>query len=287
MQSLLIVGGDGKVGRALAEQVAASGQPVFSTSRRAEHGRDVLPLDLAGDVSSWPFPDGIAAAVICAAVPLIDACEKDPVGTSRVNVGGTLTLVRRLIERNVFTVFCSTNQVFDGETAHVAADAPQSPRSEYGRQKTQVERELLSMGGLCAIVRFTKILEPNAALFVRWRDALRSGGTIEPFVDMRMAPVPLASAASILRLIADRRTGGIWQVSGDQDATYDEAATRLAELMGASVDQIRPISARDSGRVTAHLPKHTTLCVDRIRRELGVQPPPVEWTLDASFAALL
>lgn len=283
MGSVLIVGGDGKVGRALAEQVASSGQTVITTSRRMEPAAHVLPLDLAGDVDAWPIPDNVTSAVICAAIPLIDACEKAPVGTARVNVVGTLALVRRLVERNVFTVFCSTNQVFDGETPHTPAETPQSPRSEYGRQKTRVEQELLSIGNLCAVVRFTKILEPNAALLTRWRDALQSGGTIEPFVDMRMAPVPLATAASTLRLIADRRAGGIWQVSGDRDVTYSEAAMLLAKKLGARSDQLRPISALESGRVTAHLPRNTTLCVERLRREFGLEPPAVEWTIDSTL----
>src|SRR5690348_15009641 len=151
MGSVLIVGGDGKVGRALAEQVASSGQTVFTTSRRAEPAAHVLPLDLAGDVDAWPIPEDVSSAVICAAIPLIDACEKDPVGTARVNAVGTLALVRRLVERNIFTVFCSTNQVFDGEAPNTPAETSQSPRSEYGRQKTQVERALLSIGDLCAV----------------------------------------------------------------------------------------------------------------------------------------
>jgi len=283
MGTVLIVGGDGKVGRALAGQVALSGQAVVTTSRRADSQIGVLPLDLSGEVDSWTIPEGIVTAVICAAVPLIDACEKDPAGTARVNVSGTLALVRRLVERDVFTVFCSTNQVFDGETPNTPAETPQSPRSEYGRQKSRVERELLSIGELCAIVRFTKILEPNAALFTRWRDALRSGGTIEPFIDMRMAPVPLATAASTLRLIADRRAGGIWQVSGDRDVSYSEAATLLVKKMRASADQLRPISALESGRIASHLPRNTTLCVERLRRELGLQPPSAEWTIASAF----
>lgn len=287
MGTTLIVGGDGKVGRALLAHLAQAGQPVVSTSRRPAPGAGVLPLDLAGDVSQWSIPEGLSGAVICAAVPLIDACETDPVGTSRINVTGTLALVRRLIERNVFTVFLSTNQVFDGEMPQTPAATPQSPRSEYGRQKTRVEQELSTLGEQVAVVRFAKILEPAAPLLVRWRDALREGRTIEPFVDMNMAPVPLATAVSTLRLIVDRRAGGIWQVSGDRDVNYAEAAGMLAGMLAADRSLIRPIGAKESGRVTAHLPAHTTLCVDRLRQEFGIEPPPTVWTIGHALSEIL
>jgi dTDP-4-dehydrorhamnose reductase len=279
MSATLIIGGDGKVGAALAEHIARTGQPVVTTSRRPAKEPGALFLDLAGDVEAWPIPAGVTTAVLCAAVPLIDACEKDPAGTARVNVTGTLTLIRRLLAQDVFTVFLSTNQVFDGETPHFSAETTQSPRSEYGRQKTEVERTLVRLGGRSAIVRFTKILEPVVPLFEKWRDSLRAGEKITPFSDMRMAPVPLAGAVSALRLIADRREGGLWQVSGDRDVTYAEVAAQLAADLGCDPALVHPIAARDSGRVTAHLPAHTTLCVDRLQREFGLVPPPVERTI--------
>jgi dTDP-4-dehydrorhamnose reductase len=279
----LIVGGDGKVGRALAVHFARAGQSVMTTSRRSGSDTGSLFLDLAGNVADWPIPTGIATAILCAAVPLIDACEKDPEGTSRVNVTGMRTLIGRLVERSIFTVFLSTNQVFDGTVSHVPPETAQSPRTEYGRPKMRVEKELTGGGGLTAIVRFAKILEPLAPLFTTWRDTLLSGGTITPFVDMRMAPVPLATAVSTLRLIADRRAGGIWQVSGERDLDYAQAAMMLARQLQVEPALVRPIAARDSGRVTAHLPANTTLCIDRLRREFGIEPPEVEWTIRDAF----
>jgi dTDP-4-dehydrorhamnose reductase len=279
----LIVGGDGKVGRALAEHLARAGQPVVTTTRRPASGSGGLFLDLAGEVENWPIPSGIATAILCAAVPLIDACEKDPEGTARVNVTGMLTLIRRLAERNIFTIFLSTNQVFDGTLPHVPPDSPVCPRTEYGRQKARVEAQMRQPGGPRAVVRFAKILEPAVPLFRSWRETLRAGGTITPFVDMRMAPVPLTTAVSALRLISDRRAEGIWQVSGERDLSYAEAATMLAGQLDVDLALIRPMAARESGRVTTHLPTHTTLSVDRLRREFGLEPPSVEWTVRDAF----
>ncbi|MFN0051129.1 MAG: sugar nucleotide-binding protein [Planctomycetales bacterium] len=281
----LIVGGDGKVGRALALHLSQAGQPTIVTSRRPST-ESAVPLDLAEDVSGWPIPEGISVAIVCAAIPLMDLCEKDPQGTARVNVLGTLALIERLVASDVFTVFLSTNQVFDGQTPRVPPDSPQSPRSEYGCQKTRVEQALFGLGDRAAIVRFGKIIEPGTPLFRGWRDALVSGGTITPFVDMWMAPIPLSTTVSILRLIADRQLGGIWQVSGERDVTYADVATRLAAQLKVPPEQVRPIAAKESGRVTSHLARHTTLCVDRLQREFGIQPPPVDWTVQATFESL-
>jgi dTDP-4-dehydrorhamnose reductase len=116
-------------------------------------------------------------------------------------------------------------------------------------------------------------------LFVKWRDALRAGGTITPFVDMWMAPVPLATAVAVTRLVADSRAGGTWQVSGDHDINYVHAAELLARMLDADPSQVRPVGAQSAGRISSHLPKNTTLCVDRLRHEFGLQPPSTDWTI--------
>src|SRR5262245_24341961 len=101
----LIVGGESKVGRALAGHLRRSGQRVITTTRRVLRAagqsadRDVLPLDLAGDVEGWPLPEPVTTAVLCAAVAKIDECERDPGAAVKVNVSGAVALARRLLER--------------------------------------------------------------------------------------------------------------------------------------------------------------------------------------------
>ena len=87
----LIVGTDGKIGGALLQRLKRSGKQVLGTTRRMEKvQKDNLYLNLAEDVSDWPVPDGVQAAVICAGVSSVGACASDPLGTAQVKVDGTL-----------------------------------------------------------------------------------------------------------------------------------------------------------------------------------------------------
>src|SRR5437764_879665 len=96
----------------------------------------------------------------------------------------------KVSERAVLIV--GADGVFDGQHPHRLPTDPVSPVTEYGRQKAEVERHLLTMDAPAAVVRLTKVLQPGFPLLRGWVDALKIGEPILPFSDMVMAPVTLA-----------------------------------------------------------------------------------------------
>jgi dTDP-4-dehydrorhamnose reductase len=281
---ILIVGGDSKVGRPLAAFLRRAGHRVITTTRRVSGADpDAVFLDLA-DCAAWEPPAGVGVAVLAAAVTGIDTCWQDPARAARVNVDGLLQVAGRLQARGAFLLYLSSCAVYGGDRPHPRPDDPVSPRTVYGRQKAEAERRLRALDPGVAIVRFGKILEDPFPLFARWQEALRQGQAIEPFYDMTMAPIPMDCAVSVLRLIIDSRRGGVFHVSGERDLTYAEIAVRAAARVGAGADLIRPISAKDSGRVRDTVPMCTALNSDGVRETFGVEPPPVDWTIGQALA---
>ena len=280
----LIVGSDSLIGGALMAHLQRAGERVVGTTRRRE-GVDEshLYLDLSEDVKGWQCPWPIAVAVVCAGVTKIEACRRDPVATARVNVQGVSALVKNLVARGAFVIYLSSNQVFDGSVPYRLPDNPVSPVTEYGRQKAEAERRISPWGDSVAIVRFTKILGPKSPLFFAWAESLKNGESIQPFSDMFMAPMPLACAVSVLRLVADRRLPGILQVSGEGDVSYAEAAHLGARLLNADPSLVQPVEASKSGRFIELLPTHTTLNTARLKSTLGIVPPDVRWTIEMAF----
>ena len=212
-RDVLVVGADGILGCHLVELLEQTGCVVWRTSRRSGFaGPRCFTLDLAGEAADWRLPlVSPYAAVICAAVPAVAACEADPQATARVNVTGTVTLARLLAAKGVFTVFPSSNMVFDGTRPNCRSDEPVCPCTEYGCQKALAEQQLSSLSDRVAIVRFTKILSPDMPLITGWIEALRSGHEVYPFSDMVMAPVPVTFAAEVLRQIAERRLPDVFR----------------------------------------------------------------------------
>ena len=145
-------------------------------------------------------------------------------------------------------VFPSTNLVFDGCEAFRRSDEPVSPRAEYGRQKAAAERGLLGLAPeQAAIVRLTKVLDPEDPLLNGWIAALRRGEPVHPFRDKVMAPVSLSSTVKVLLGVAQARLRGISQYSAARDISYVDAALALCRELGIPTPLIEPLDSASAG----------------------------------------
>lgn len=279
---ILVVGGDSTIGRALVAQLERAGKAVIATSRRRENTRESrVFLDLAGDIDEWQLPARVSAAIICAGVTKIEDCRRDPASTAHINVDSVVKLVKRLAAAGAFTIYLSTNQVFDGSVPRRPPSDMLSPETEYGKQKAEVERQIGRFAPeATSVVRLTKVLGPQSPLLQSWVNALRNAEVIHPFRDMVMSPVSLCFVVTVLERLCERRLPGIFQVSADVEVTYAQVAYYLAEKIGASRDLIQPADSTAAGIPRAAAPPHTSLDVERLRTELGLEPPSVWTTID-------
>lgn len=278
----LIVGANGLIGGALLAELQRKNRHVVGTVR-GDHtlSPNTIHLDLALEPSTWRLPEGIQTAFLCAAIPSLEACHREPERTAQINVERTLALAETLVERNVFTVVFSTNLVFDGTLPHSMAEEHLNPQTEYGRQKAALENGLAPLGQNVSVVRLTKILGGRMPLFEDWCSRLRDGQAIHPFADMRFAPVPLSFLVHALLEIAERRLSGVIQVSPPDEITYADAASVLLEELRATPESLQPVRGIDAECRLEHFPRHTTLDTARLRRELGISPPSADETMRA------
>jgi len=281
----LVIGADGQVGSALVRRLRNAGESVFATTRRPGNvNNNCAYLDLLEPPDDWKCPCPASVAIVCAGIAKAQACKDDPLSTGKVNVQGISDLVGNLVAAGAFVIFLSTNQVFDGVTRFQLPESPLAPMTEYGRQKSEVERRLAQCGDSVAIVRFAKILGPDASLIPGWVQSLRSGRPVHPFFDMTMAPIPLSCAVTALLLIGQLRLPGIFQVSGQEDISYAEVALIGARTIGADSQLVEPVKAAECSSYTEFVPAYTTLNIDRLMETGGIVPPPVDWTIQTAFA---
>jgi hypothetical protein len=64
--------------------------------------------------------------------------------------------------------------VFDGLSSFSKIDQPLNPKTEYGKQKAEAEKQLLSLGKSITVVRFTKIIGFEMTLLKDWIRTLKS-----------------------------------------------------------------------------------------------------------------
>lgn len=282
----LIIGGDSLLGRNIARALKKLRKRVLTTSRREPNlSESCVFFDLSRDNSTWEIPDAIETAFICAAVTSMEKCRRYPEESRKINVHNTVALASMLAAREIAVVFFSTNLVFDGQSPFRKADDAPNALVEYGRQKADAERGLMGLGRGTTIVRLTKVLSPGTGLLSHWINSLKNKVAVHPFCNMPVSPIAADFASSVIIEIAQRRSSGIWQISGGEDITYEELARYLARRMGIAQRYVQPIEATASETGFEAIPKHTTLDTARVRDELGYRPPGAWDTIDSLYDA--
>jgi len=239
----LVIGGDGKLGGALVEALGAGGHEVVATTRRAgsEGATSRVPVDLAS------LPDRLLPAIrdcdvifLCAAMTGFAACEAAPEQSQHVNVDAPKRIAAWAADADAHLVFLSTSAVFNGNAPDRAAgDDPDGP-SLYGRQKAEAEQIVLDVCAGATILRLSKVLTPDDALFKGWIEALSAGDPVCPIADKTLAPVARDHAIEALTTLAARRMGGVFQLSSAHDITYTDAALHIADRLGCGRSRITP-----------------------------------------------
>lgn len=273
MPSVLIVGGDSQIGRALSADLPGLGWSATATTRRPDAAAHAIRFDLSAPPDAWPELPRADAAVLCAAATRQRDCEDDPAGTARVNRDGAIRLARRLTDAGAFVLLLSTVAVFDGRRPYRRHDEAPCPANAYGRQKAEAEEAVLEDRS-AAVLRLSKVMGPDMPLLAHWVAELRNDRAITAFDDAGFAPVSARFVVGLVDRILRCRRHGIYHASGDRDLPYATFAAMLCDALRApgTLCEVRP-----SGGAAAA--GHTTLDMSLERDLFGVDQPGSEATI--------
>ena len=275
INSVMVVGADGLIGRALRSFFCVNNCHVTGTSRREGLPVGWVSLDLArGADNFFPLIEPPQVVFICAAITGFAACAQDPEYSRLVNVTRTVEVGRHFMREGSMVVFLSSNAVFDGTLGGLDESATTSPVTEYGRQKAECENALLlvakELRQVCAVVRLTKVVDREQPLIARWLQSFESQMPAKAATDLVMSPLTVGYVVNGLKTIAEGAQGGVFHLTGEADVTYFELAQEMASSFkrGTTVEP-EFVQAR-LGAVPA--PKHSALSMAETSRSLGLQP---------------
>ena len=268
---VLIVGGDGLLGRAVADRLSSGRTEVIRTTRRRVG--EGLHLELSADPSTWPGLPDVDAVIIAGGVSSLVECAREPEKSARVNVDGIVEVARRSGGMNVQTIYLSSSQVFSGDRPFSRRDDAPSPVSEYGRQKAEAESRIMNLGGRNAVLRISKVMAPDWTLLQNWRTELSRDRILQPFDDFTLAPVRVADVVDLIGEMLKHAATGIYQLSGDADIPYADLARSLAGSMGASADLVQPQSGDPKAAGFESLPQFSSLDMEIESKSFGMHAP--------------
>jgi len=134
----LTVGAAGYVGGVLYRTAARSGVARGTSST----GRDgLLPLKL-DDVGHFDFNQISPGEVVLftAAVSAPDACERDEIRATAINVTGTAEFIERAMDRGARVIFFSSDAVYGERETGFDESAACKPTGRYAEMKQEIER---------------------------------------------------------------------------------------------------------------------------------------------------
>ena len=284
---VLVVGGDGLVGHALADTLAASRRVVYRTTRRVRGASKHMLIDLRDpNLDRIALPE-VDTVFLCAGVNGFANCRADPGGAYAVNVAAAELLSRRLIAQGSRVIALSSSAVFDFRQPRRLASDPACPTTVYGRIEAEKERRLLALGTGVTIVRLSKVLTHNGPRFAGWLRALAAGERIGAYSDLHFCPVPLEFVAKGLIRIATDTGGGIYHLSGFDDLSYLQAIRYLARKIGRDESRVLSETAADHGIPPEEIATFTSLDTSRYTALSGQLAPMPLAVLDEVFAPVL
>ncbi len=275
---VLITGAAGYLGRRICARALARRHSLVAVHR------GLPPMGLAGELAAVDITDEdrlVRALHLSRPDAVIHAAALNPGQGSasemeRVNHAGSRNVARAAAEVGGHMVHVSTDMVHGGGAAPYADDAESAPINAYGRSKAAAERAVLEELPGAAIVRTSLIyglheMDRGTAGFA---GRLARGEPLALFADVLRQPVWVETLAEALVGLAERGTGGRFNVAGEQVLSREGFGRRMLAWWG--VPGCERITAGTGAEVSDEIPLDLRLELDRARRVLGIELPGVD-----------
>jgi dTDP-4-dehydrorhamnose reductase len=269
---LLVTGGAGMLGQAVAAAATRLGHDVVALSR-AE--LDITDADHVRRVIAAAEP---RAVINCAAWTDVDAAETAEAAATAVNADGAGNVARAAAETGARIVHVSTDYVFDGVRQHagdgtgepwVESDAV-NPIGAYGRSKLAGEQQVAAAADDHVIVRAAWLYGAGGRNFV---DTMLGLGAerdeVSVVTDQVGSPTWTVHLAEGLVELAERGDVGILHATGGGACSWYELAVEIFDRAGLRC-RVLPTTSDRFPR-PARRPAYSVLGTER--DEAPVLPP--------------
>ena len=274
MNTLLITGGSGFVGRNLANFFASRcslvttyfQHPTALDSGAKSFRLDVTDTEQVGTIFERVRPDAVIHA---AGNKDVRFCESHPDEAHRVNALGTRNVARACRKFGASMIYLSTDLVFSCVKGGYKEDELPVPTLVYGRSKLAGERLALEELKDVAICRSGGIYGKGSPL-LSWLSAeLTAGRVVECFVDVFNTPTYVENLAEMMETIIRKGFTGVFHTVGRERVSRFEFFQSYAGTFGLDEDLLSPVSmAHMKDRL--FLQPDSSLSVDQSAKRLGI-----------------
>ena len=215
-----------------------------------------------------------------------DDCEMNQMPAYVTNVEGTVHMLSNAEEYQSYFLFVSTDFIFDGEKGMYAEDDPARPVNYYGRTKLEAEEAVKEYSYPWAIVRTVLVYGKNHAgrsnIVTLVKEKLEKGEEYSVFDDQVRTPTYVEDLARGIVDIAEKKSTGIFHLSGEDVLTPYEIAVKTADHLGLNRALIKKVTSADMSQ-PAKRPAKTGFNITKAKKEIGFKPVSFEEGLRRTF----
>lgn len=289
---ILLLGGNGQVGRELRRSLPALGDVIVAT-------RDGVGADAVADLTA---PASLHALVLqtapdvvvnAAAYTAVDKAESESELAYCINAQAPGALADACAASGAWLLHYSTDYVFDGRgNQPYREDAITAPLGVYGASKLAGELAIHNSGAHYAILRTAWVYAAQGKNFLLTMLRLAAErDALQVVADQIGAPTPAAWIADASAHVLQQgvRDSGIWNVVAAGQTSWHgfaEAIIEQAHALGMLARKPQVLAIPTSAYPTpARRPAYSVLETQALQRDFGITPP--DWreglrvTLDA------
>lgn len=247
MKRVLIVGGSGQLGTALAEvlgeRAAAPSHAEFDVT--------------TGDVDALLDAHRVDALINCAAFHQTDACERDPARAFAVNAAAVERLAAGTAARGVEFMTVSSDYVYSGTLGRAyREDDPPDPQSVYGISKVAGERCAARRGGAWYVVRTSGVFgttgasNKGPALIERALGQAERGEPTRMVEDIVFSPSYAPHVAAAMVALIDAGAYGLHHVANAGACSWYAFVREAFAAVGLGAAPLEPVAYASFGNPT-------------------------------------
>lgn len=294
---LLLLGGNGQLGRELRRSLAPLGELIVTTrDGRLEAGAGAaLPLDLSDLDAIAAVVDRVGpdAVVNATAYTAVDKAESERELAFRINAEAPAALADACATAGIPLLHYSTDYVFDGQgTRPYREDDPTAPLGVYGESKLAGELAVQASGAGHLILRTAWVHALHGHNFLR--TMLRLAGErdeLRVVADQVGSPTPAWLIADVTaRILADGvGPSALLHLTCTGECSWQEFASEIMRLGVASgrigqAPKVTPITTAEYP-TPAHRPAYSVLDTRRLTERYGIELPRWQDALSRTLSA--
>lgn len=287
MKTILITGANGFVGQNLVEKLLLTQNLIIATGKgssrlpfKNEHFV-FEPMDFTDDGSVEKVFQVYQPSIVvhCGAWSKPDDCELNKEDAYRVNVTGTVNLLRQAARLKSHFIFLSTDFIFDGVQNIYTEESFAGPVNYYGQTKLLAEEEVKNYPYEWNVVRtvlvYGRCLKGRHNIVSMVAEALLEGRSISIVDDQVRTPTYVEDLVDGIISIIEKRATGVFHLSGEEVLTPYRMACAVARHLQVDEHLVKRVTA-DSFQQPARRPARTIFDLSKAKRDLGYQPVSFE-----------